>query len=113
MNLNSGRWSGSGLFNMLTFSQLILQNNTATGLIANQAGIAGGRQENTTLGINWYPDNGFHFQANWTHVLHWSAPLGAASAANLVLPAGLIALQGRYQSASHPDLFEVRAQVYW
>ncbi|MGD9543418.1 MAG: porin [Methylocystis sp.] len=113
INLNSGRWSGSGLFNMLTYSQFILGNNTATGLIANQAGVAGGRQENTTLGLNWYPDNGFHFQANWTHVLHWNAPLGASSAATFALPAGLAALQGRYQSQSHPDLFEVRAQIYW
>ncbi|MGJ0453820.1 MAG: OprO/OprP family phosphate-selective porin [Methylocystis sp.] len=113
MNLNSGRWSGSGLFNMLTYSQVVLGNSTATSLIANQAGIAGGRQQNTTLGINWYPDNGFHFQANWTHVLHWSAPLGASSASILALPAGLAALQGRYQSQAHPDLFEVRAQVYW
>ena len=120
INLNSGRWSGSGLFNMLTYSTLVVPNNATTALIANQAGVAGGRQENTTLGINWYPDNGFHFQANWTHVLHWSAPLGAGSAAAfggagpfLLGPAGLAALQGRYQSSAHPDLFEVRAQVYW
>ncbi|MGD9539443.1 OprO/OprP family phosphate-selective porin [Methylocystis sp.] len=117
MNLNSGRWSGSGLYNMLTFSQFVLQNNNATAVIANQAGIAGGRQENTTLGINWYPDNGFHFQANWTHVLHWSAPLQGPSALGYsaagLVPSPLLALQGRYQSQSHPDLFEVRAQVYW
>ncbi|TLG77576.1 porin [Methylocystis sp. B8] len=120
INLNSGRWSGSGLFNMLTYSTLIVPNTATTALIANQAGIAGGRQENTTLGVNWYPDNGFHFQANWTHVLHWSAPLGAGSAGAFattgfagLVPPGLTALQGRYQSAAHPDLFEVRAMVYW
>lgn len=120
INLNSGRWSGSGLFNMLTYTTVIAPNTLNTALIANQAGIVGGRQENTTLGINWYPDNGFHFQANWTHVLHWSAPLGATSAAAFagtgfagLVPPGLVALQGRYQSQAHPDLFEVRAQVYW
>jgi phosphate-selective porin OprO/OprP len=117
MNLNSGRWSGSGLFNMLTYSSIIAPNSAMTGLIANQAGIAGGRQENTTLGINWYPDNGFHFQANWTHVWHWSAPLQGPSAYGYtpfgLVPSGLVALQGRYQSQAHPDLFEVRAQVYW
>jgi phosphate-selective porin OprO/OprP len=120
INLNSGRWSGSGLFNMLTYSTIIAPNNATTALIANQAGIAGGRQENVTLGVNWYPDNGFHFQANWTHVLHWSAPLGASAAAAFattgfagLVPPGLTALQGRYQSQAHPDLFEVRAMVYW
>ncbi|TLG79258.1 porin [Methylocystis sp. B8] len=121
INLNSGRWSGSGLFNMLGFTTILAPNTLNSALVANQAGIAGGRQENTTLGLNWYPDNGFHFQANWTHVLHWSAPLGATSAAAFatssvfagVIPPGLVALQGRYQSSAHPDLFEVRAQVYW
>jgi phosphate-selective porin OprO/OprP len=118
INLNSGRWSGSGLFNMLGFTTLVAPNPLNTALIANQAGIAGGRQENTTLGLNWYPDNGFHFQANWTHVLHWSAPLGASAATAFagpfaLAPAALVALQGRYQSQAHPDLFEVRAQVYW
>ncbi|MGD9656052.1 MAG: OprO/OprP family phosphate-selective porin [Methylocystis sp.] len=117
LNLNSGRWSGSGLYNMLTYSTLIAPNSAMAGVIANQAGIAGGRQENTTLGINWYPDNGFHFQANWTHVLHWSAPLQGLSPGGYtplaLAPSALLALQGRYQSQSHPDLFEVRAQVYW
>jgi len=103
---------------MLGFTTLVAPNPLNTALIANQAGIAGGRQENTTLGLNWYPDNGFHFQANWTHVLHWSAPLGASAATAFagpfaLAPAALVALQGRYQSQAHPDLFEVRAQVYW
>lgn len=114
INLNSGRWSGSGLFNMLTYATVVAPNSFNNAYIANQAGVAGGRQENTTLGLNWYPDNGFHFQANWTHVLHWSAPLGAVSSAAFGTPLGaLVALQGRYQSQAHPDLFELRAQVYW
>ena len=69
-------------------------------MIAN-SGINGGRQENVTVGLNWYPDNGFHFQANYTRVLNLIAPLNGN------------VFQGAYLNGAHPSLFEVRAQVYW
>ena len=96
VNLNSGPYSGSGLYNMIALAPTAAARN----VIAN-AGVAGGRQEDLTAGINWYPDNGIHFQANWTRVMHISAPLNGS------------ATQGAYFNGAHPNLFEMRAQVYW
>ncbi len=111
INLNSGPYSGSGLTNMLAYTTMVAPNAAATSAILN-AGVAGGRQENVTGGLNWYPDNGIHLQFNWTHVLHVSAPVNdyifAAPAAGL-----LPGRQGAYINGAHPDLFEARAQVYW
>ncbi|MEF3365356.1 porin [Methylocystis sp. 9N] len=108
VNLNSGPYSGSGLYNMLAYTTLIAPNPAATSYIAN-AGVVGGRQQNATLGINWYPDNGFHFQFNWTHVLQASAPLNDYA----LFSSGVPTRQGAYFNGAHPDLFEARAQVYW
>ena len=108
INLNSGPFSGSGLYNMLAYTTLIAPNPTATTAIAN-AGVVGGRQQNATLGLNWYPENGFHFQLNWTHVLQASAPLNDYA----LFPSGVPARQGPYINGAHSNLFEARAQVYW
>ncbi|HEY8213254.1 MAG TPA: porin [Methylocystis sp.] len=108
LNLNSGPFSGSGLYNMLSYMTLIAPNPFATSYIAN-AGVVGGRQQNVTLGINWYPENGFHFQFNWVHVLQASAPLNDYA----LFATGVPLRQGPYFNGAHPDLFEARAQVYW
>lgn len=108
VNLNSGPFSGSGLYNMLAYTTFVAPNPTATAAIAN-AGVVGGRQQNITLGLNWYPDNGFHFQFNWVHVLQASAPLNDYA----LYTSGVPARQGPYFNGAHPDLFEARAQVYW
>jgi phosphate-selective porin OprO/OprP len=68
------------------FSELNLQNG----------GLQGGRAENLTLALNWYPVRGVRFQANWTHVV------------TLVGPSDRTWLTGQ-----HPDLFLARAQVFW
>jgi len=107
IDLNSGPYSGSGLANMLAVSP----NAVTTQAIVN-AGVAGGRQENLTAGLNWYPENGFHVQANWTRVMHVSAPVNdyiVTAPASGLLPGR----QGAYINGSHSNLFEVRAQVYW
>ncbi len=100
INLNSGGFQGSTLYNLLALTTFVAPNPFARAVIAN-SGINGGRQENVTVGLNWYPDNGFHFQANYTRVLNLIAPLNGN------------VFQGAYLNGAHPSLFEVRAQVYW
>ncbi|MCC3247142.1 carbohydrate porin [Methylocystis sp. WRRC1] len=100
VNLNSGGLQGSSLYNALALTTFVAPNPAATALVAT-SGINGGRQENVTVGLNWYPDNGFHFQANWTHVLNVAAPLNGNAS------------QGGFINGAHPNLFEARAQVYW
>jgi phosphate-selective porin len=56
----------------------------------------GGRQKDFTLGLNWYPDVGIRFLANWVHVLELAAPYNRPDINGI-----------------HPNLFEVRAQVDW
>jgi len=99
VNLDSGPYHGSNLYNLLYATTFITPNAAARAIIAN-AGVVGGRQQNATIGVNWYPDNGIHLQANWTRVLNVSAPLNGNPAQ-------------AYSSGAHPNLFEVRAQVYW
>ena len=49
LNLNSGPYSGSSLYNMLAYTTLIAPNPVAASYIGN-AGVVGGRQQNVTLG---------------------------------------------------------------
>ncbi|MDQ6703340.1 MAG: porin [Pseudomonadota bacterium] len=58
--------------------------------------IQGGRQTDFTLGLNWYPDVGVRFMANWVHVLALAAPFNRPDINGI-----------------HPNLFEIRAQVDW
>jgi len=51
-----------------------------------------GKQQDFTLGLNWYPTQNFKFMANWVHVLDLDG--------------------GRFNGAS-PDVYQVRAQAYW
>ncbi|MGH6821379.1 MAG: porin, partial [Methylocella sp.] len=64
-----------------------------TGLASN---IQGGRQTDFTLGLNWYPDIGIRFMANWVNVLQYSANFNRPDLNGI-----------------HPQLFELRAQVNW
>jgi phosphate-selective porin OprO/OprP len=58
--------------------------------------IQGGRQTDFTLGLNWYPDIGIRFMANWVNVLQYSANFNRPDLNGI-----------------HPQLFELRAQVNW
>jgi phosphate-selective porin OprO and OprP len=58
--------------------------------------IQGGRQKDFTLGLNWYPDVGIRFMANWVHVLELAAPFNRPDINGI-----------------HPNLFVMRAQVDW
>jgi phosphate-selective porin OprO/OprP len=62
----------------------------------NDGGIQGGRQQDFTLGLNWYPDRGVRFMANWIHVAHISAPYNRP-----------------WVNGANPDIFLMRAQVDW
>jgi phosphate-selective porin OprO/OprP len=63
---------------------------------AGNSGIVGGRQNDFTLGVNWYPDKGIRFMANWVRVVNLSAPFSAP-----------------WEQGAHPNLFMMRAQVDW
>lgn len=114
LNLNNGPYQGASLYNNL------LVANNAFGLfggplpgtpaqIANatllqnviaNSGVYGGYQQNVTAGINWYPDNGFAFQFNATHVMSLKSPLNWNP-------------QSSYEGGSHPTFLEMRAKVYF
>jgi phosphate-selective porin OprO/OprP len=90
LNLNSGPFSGS------TYAHLVaLTAGPARAAVANSS-IVGGAQQDLTVGVNWYPDPGFRFMANWTRVMRLDAPWDRA-----------------YLNGAHPNLFVVRAQVFW
>ncbi len=98
INMNNGPYRGSTLYNLLYLTTLA--NNTAARNYVANAGINGGRQQNVTVGLNWYPDVGIAFQANWTRVMDIAAPLNGYTG-------------NTYYSGAHPNLFELRAKVYW
>jgi phosphate-selective porin OprO and OprP len=56
--------------------------------------IQGGRETDFTVGLNWYPDIGIRFMANWVNVLQLSAPWNRPNINGI-----------------HPQIVEFRAQV--
>jgi phosphate-selective porin len=58
--------------------------------------IQGGRESDFTLGLNWYPDKGIRFMANWVNVFQYSANFNRPDLNGI-----------------HPNLFVLRAQVDW
>ncbi|TLG79259.1 porin [Methylocystis sp. B8] len=106
VDLNNGPYNGNTLYNLLALTTLVTPNPFARTYIAN-AGISGGRQQDLTIGVNWYPDVGFAFQANWTRVMNIVAPLNLYNGGQFPI------LLGANYTGAHPNLFEVRAKVYW
>ena len=82
INLNDG---GAIFFQPLGIAGLGVRQN-----------IQGGRQSDFTLGLNWYPDKGIRFMANWVDVFQYSANYNRPDLNGI-----------------HPQLFELRAQVDW
>ncbi|HTV32987.1 MAG TPA: porin [Methylocella sp.] len=58
--------------------------------------IQGGRETDFTLGLNWYPQIGIRFMADWVKVLQLAAPYNAPT-----------------YNGIHPNIFVMRAQVNW
>jgi phosphate-selective porin OprO/OprP len=91
VNLNNGPFQGSAYANLLAFAP-----NARTRTYVANAGVLGGRQEDVTVGVNWYPDTGVRVMANWTRVVSLSAPYDRA-----------------YLNGTHPNTFLLRTQVDW
>ena len=90
INLNNG-----GLVDGNFAYAAVAVGNAAQKAIASTATL-GGRQENLTLALNWYPVRGVRFQANWTKTLTLVAPSDRP-----------------YLNGDRPSLFLARAQVFW
>jgi phosphate-selective porin OprO/OprP len=88
INLNSGGNINPVLGTTFTASPV----SSATNIL----NIQGGRQSDFTLGLNWYPDKGIRFMANWVNVFQYSAPFNRPDLNGI-----------------HPNSFILRAQVDW
>ena len=62
----------------------------------NIRNIQGGRETNLTFGLNWYPDKGVRFMANWVSVVQYAAPYNRQDLNGI-----------------HPNFFILRAQADW
>jgi phosphate-selective porin OprO/OprP len=91
LDLNSGPYQGSTFANLIALAP----NATARSYVANSS-VDGGREEDVTVGLNWYPDEGVRVMANWTHVVRLMAPWNRA-----------------YLGGAHPSTFLLRTQVSW
>jgi len=91
VNLNNGPYQGTYFNNLIALAPTAWVRNYVA-----DASVLGGREEDMTLGVNWYPEAGFRMMANWTRVLELSAPWNRA-----------------YLNNAHPNTVLLRAQVDW
>ncbi|HMK90087.1 MAG TPA: porin [Methylocystis sp.] len=94
--LSQGGW---GAWELATRLSEINLNDGGTGYLqplGSRNNIQGGRQTDVTVGLNWYPDRGIRFMANWVNVVQYAAPYTRPDINGI-----------------HPQLFELRAQVDW
>jgi phosphate-selective porin OprO and OprP len=91
VNLNNGPYQGTYFNNLIALAPTAWVRN----YVAN-ASVLGGREEDITAGLNWYPEAGFRMMANWTRVMELSAPWNRA-----------------YLNNAHPNTVVLRAQVDW
>ena len=87
VNLNNGP-AGSYFANLLAVSR-------GSRAVANGS-VLGGHEQDLTVGVNWYPEPGIRVMANWTRVMHLTAPWDRA-----------------YLNGAHPNTFLVRTQIDW
>ncbi len=90
INLNNG-----GLVDGNFVYAATVAGNAVQKAIASTATL-GGRQDNFSLALNWYPVRGVRFQANWTKTLTLVAPSDRP-----------------YLNGDRPSLFLARAQIFW
>jgi phosphate-selective porin OprO and OprP len=91
VNLNNGPYQGTYFNNLI-----VLAPTAAMRSYVGNASVLGGREENITAGLNWYPETGFRMMLNWTRVMALSAPWNRA-----------------YLNNAHPNTVVLRAQVNW
>lgn len=91
LDLNYGPFQGSAFANLMALAP----NASARSYIANSS-VNGGREEDVTVGLNWYPDYGVRIMANWTHVARLAAPWNRP-----------------YLAGAHPSTFLLRTQIVW
>jgi len=99
VDLNSGPFQGTYYSNLYALAPLGAFGAKGFGLgklAVYNSGVLGGRQEDVTVGLNWYPEPGIAVKANWTRVMDLSAPYNMG-----------------YANGIHPSLFVVRTQVDW
>jgi phosphate-selective porin OprO and OprP len=94
VDFNSGPITGSTYQNLVSLG--VLKGNTALVRAVTNSSVVGGREQDLTAGINWYPEKGFRVMANWVRVMELSAPYDRP-----------------YLNGAHPNLFMVRTQVDW
>ncbi len=91
VDLNSGPFQGS------TYARLVaLAPTTAVRQYVYNSSVLGGREENVTLGVNWYAEQGVRVMANFTRVMALSAPYNQP-----------------FVNGAHPSTFIVRTQIDW
>lgn len=91
LDLNNGPFQGSTFANLIALAP----NPAARAAIANSS-VNGGREEDVTVGLNWYPDDGVRIMANWTRVTRLAAPWNRP-----------------YLAGAHPSTFLLRTQIVW
>ncbi len=91
VNLNSGPFEGTTYANLIA-----LAPKTSQKVAVFNSSVLGGREEDITVGLNWYAEPGVRVMANWTRVMALSAPYSAP-----------------YLNGAHPNTFLVRTQIDW
>lgn len=98
VDLNNGPYQGGQLASWIALAAF--SGNRALAAYVTNVGIQGGKQQDVTVGLNWYPDLGVNFQLNWTRVMNIVAPVNGN-------------LNQSYSTGAHPNLIEMRAKVYF
>ena len=99
VDLNSGPFQGTYYNNLYALAPMGAITKLGFGLsklAVYNSGVLGGRQEDMTIGLNWYPEPGIAVKANWTRVMDLTASYSQP-----------------WTNGSHPNLFVVRTQVDW
>jgi phosphate-selective porin OprO and OprP len=91
VNLDNGPYQGSEYVNLIA-----LAPKTGQKVGVFNSSVLGGREEDVTVGLNWYAQPGIRVLANWTRVMALSAPYSAP-----------------YLNGAHPNTFLIRTQVDW
>jgi phosphate-selective porin OprO and OprP len=92
INLDNGPFQGNYYANLLAAAQ----SNPALEKLIGNSGVVGGREQDFTFGVNWYPDPGLRVMMNWTRVMHLTAPWDRA-----------------YLNNAHPNTVLMRVQADW